>query len=123
MEEEKNFAILKHFDENWKKVFPSINKMYSVDNGVFFATEKVLHFWGQFTGELPQSFQPNGPVGHQYIICKSTEEAEKKCQELRSAIFKLWPDSAEWAGKGWYRWMIHDGRQMDLRFEKAKTIK
>ena len=27
----------------------------------------TLHLWGQFTGQLPAEFRPNGKVGHQYV--------------------------------------------------------
>lgn len=118
MKKEQDYPIFKHLSAEEIHTFKIMDKMYSVDNGVFPATDKTLHFYGQFISDLPKEFQPNGPNGHQYIKCKSIEEAEIKYQKLRKAIYDEWPDTYQWSGKGWHRWMIHDQRQMTLEFEK-----
>lgn len=114
----ENHPIHKHLNSDEIKALKIIDKIYSQDlKGPQFATGNTLHFWGQFTDQLPEKFQPNGPSGHQYIKCSSKQEAEDLCRELRSFVFEKWPDSVEWASDGWYRWMIHDMKQMTLKFQ------
>ncbi|MDF2193512.1 hypothetical protein [Paraflavitalea sp. CAU 1676] len=124
MSELKEFTIFKHLAQEHHTSVRIADKMYSANvKGPQPATGKVLHFWGQFTSELPVKFQPNGEAGHQYMECSSKEEADKLCQELKAYIFQTWPDSIEWASDGWYRWMIHDMRQMTLQFENKMKKK
>jgi len=121
MNPQLEFPLFKHLSPEQIETVRLINRMYSKEaKGPQPATGKVLHFWGQFTSELPPQFQPNGETGHQYIECSTKEAAEVICQELRSCLRNQWPDLIEWAGEGWYRWMIHDTRQMTLTFEKKK---
>lgn len=98
MSSDKEFPIFKHLDADQIEAVKDIDKIYSANGlkGPRFATGKVLHFYGQFTDELPKKFQPDGPNGQQFIKCKSNEEAENICQELRAFIFKKWPDTVEW---------------------------
>ncbi len=79
-------------------------------------TGKWLHLWGQFTEDLPAKFRPFVP-GHQYLRCADLDEAAERTAELREVIFAQWPGAKEWAGKGWYRWMLPDGRQATLAYE------
>lgn len=118
MNNQQEFPIFKHLDQAQVETVKQMDRLYSKNNkGPQKATARTLHFYGQFTGELPEKFQPAGPYGHQYIKCTSIDEAEARCQELRSFIFSQWPDAMEWASDGWYRWMIHDLRQLTLQFE------
>ena len=109
-------------DEDWtassKQSHSMMDRMYSENaEGLSRATATTLHFWGQFTSDLPEAFQPDGPNGHQYIRTASLAEADAKALELRETIAAKWPNTKEWAGESWYRWMIPDGRQMTLKFE------
>jgi hypothetical protein len=116
--------ILKHFNEEQKAVFDILNQEYSantIDQST--ATGQILHYWGEFTSDLPEKFHVNGTSGHQYLECNSSEEAEKVSQELRDSILGKWPDSAEWIGEGWYKWMNHDMKQMTLEFQQKEEVK
>ena len=50
------------------------------------ATE--LHYYSPFTGELPESWQPNGPTGHQYLA--SADPAESR-DDLIAWMVARWP--------------------------------
>lgn len=119
MSDNHSYPIFKHLTE---KQFDTVRQIDRINSskakGPQKATTRVLHLYGQFTGELPEKFQPNGPYGHQYIKCKTIEEAEMLCQELRNFIRAEWPESMEWASDGWYRWMIHDLRQLTFEFSR-----
>lgn len=45
---------------------------------------RTLHYWGQFSDELPSPFTQAG--GHRYLECASEEEARAKLAELRDAV-------------------------------------
>ncbi|MBX3189296.1 MAG: hypothetical protein KF819_19890 [Labilithrix sp.] len=47
-------------------------------------TQKTLHYWGQFTRELPPPFAQDG--GHRFEACASHEEAQAKLRALVSAV-------------------------------------
>lgn len=82
------------------------------------ATGRFLHWWGQFSAELPGDFcLPGG--GHGWIEASSLEDAERLAQTLRSFVREKWPRHKEWAGAGWYRWMRQDLKQMTLQFHDA----
>lgn len=82
-------------------------------------TGRGFHLWGQFIEDLPEKFRPYVP-GHQYIHCTDLDHAATLTQELQQFIVSTWPGAKEWAGTGWYRWMLPDGRQATLKFENKK---
>jgi hypothetical protein len=50
---------------------------------------RTLHYWGQFTSELPAPFAADG--GHQYVQCASEKEARGKLAELVAAVKAKFP--------------------------------
>jgi hypothetical protein len=110
--------IQKHLDRTQSEGLDAIIQSYGLpQSATHKATAQTIHIWGQFSRELPDFFKPDEGQGHKYITCKTLEEAEKTCQQLRTFIFTKWPDAVEWTGEGWYRWMIYDLRQLTLNFE------
>lgn len=71
------------------------------------ATE--LHYWSSFTGELPETWQPNGPAGHQYLAC--SDPAGRRA-ELIDWIVAHWPGTA--VERGEMRWTAvrPDGKKL-----------
>lgn len=103
-------------DSKLNKAIELVDKLYSKDaTGPQPATTKILHWWGQFSSELPPPFTLEG--GHGWKEASSLSEADDLLEELRQSIFSQWPKTKEWAGKGWYRWMREDLKQMTLIFE------
>jgi hypothetical protein len=52
-------------------------------------TQKILHYWGQFTRELPAPFSQDG--GHRFEECSSHQDAKGKLRELVSAVTTKFP--------------------------------
>lgn len=52
-------------------------------------TQKTLHYWGQFTRELPPPFAQDG--GHRFEEHASHEDAKGKARELVSAVTAAFP--------------------------------
>jgi hypothetical protein len=50
---------------------------------------RTVHYWGQFTDQLPAPFGADG--GHQYIQCATEAEAQAKLAELIAAVKKALP--------------------------------
>src|SRR5579862_6013941 len=50
---------------------------------------KTLHYWGQFTDQLPAPFKQEG--GHEFIECATESEAATKLAELVTAVKKTFP--------------------------------
>lgn len=109
----------------YKKSEELLDKLYSVTAegkkimGPQPATGTVIHWWGQFSFELPEPFYLDG--GHGYLKTENLKQATETAEKLRSSIFKKWKGTKEWADKGWYRWMLPapDYRQMTLEFLKS----
>lgn len=103
---------------------------------------RYIHWWGQFSGELPAPFTLK-QGGHGYLEARDVEHATKLFAKLRNAVLKMKPKlkpdpddedavadaeamkqyglkgTREWAGidargKAWYRWMRLDGTQMTV---------
>ncbi len=106
---------------------------------------RFIHWWGQFSGELPAPFKLKSG-GHGYLEAKDVEHATKLFAVLRKAVLqmkpKLDPDdddaeaiaeyglerTREWAGISadglvWYRWMRTDGKQMTVELKHTITKK
>jgi hypothetical protein len=47
-----------------------------------------LHYYSPFTGELPESWQPNGPAGHQYL---ASANPAKSREALMALVLARWP--------------------------------
>jgi hypothetical protein len=77
------------------------------------ATE--LHYWSPFTGELPEQWQPNGPVGHQYLACANPAEMRVM---LMSVVQQLWPGTRIERGQTW-RAIRPDGRTLNASLSPA----
>lgn len=100
-------------------------------------TGTIVHWWGQFSAELPAPFTlPHG--GHGYAEARDLEHATRVFATLRDAVLAMKTPSTnnmkltatrEWAGvspagQGWYRWMLPDERQMTVVFtSRAKLTK
>jgi len=71
------------------------------------ATE--LHYWSQFTSELPEQWHPNGPNGHQYLATSNPSEVR---EQLMSLVLSLWPGTTIDRTDTTWRAARPDGRTM-----------
>jgi hypothetical protein len=73
------------------------------------ATE--LHYWSSFTAELPQQWQPNGPSGHQYLLCANPIRAR---ESLISLLIERWPGTKVDRGNSTWQAVRPDGRVLNV---------
>lgn len=84
------------------------------------ATE--LHYYSPFTGELPDSWQPNGPTGHQYL---ASPDPAKRRDELIAWMLARWPGTTVDRSRAQWRATRPDGRMLrvglspDSEYERA----
>jgi hypothetical protein len=108
--------------------FRVIDRMYTGE-GPTAPRGKYIHWWGQFSSELPAPFTIDG--GHGYLECADVEQATRLLARMRNHILAMKTESKtmaltgsqEWAGiakdgKVWYRWMLADERQMTVELLK-----
>lgn len=68
---------------------------------------KTLHYWGQFTDQLPDPFCKGG--GHQYVHCASEAEARTKLAELVAAVKKKFPNVEVTEGEEQTHFLVPNG--------------
>jgi hypothetical protein len=92
-------------------------------------TATVIHWWGQFSDELPAPFKLT-ESGHGFLATRDLAHAAILFGRLRAAVLE-WKTrkkrTQEWAGvsdagHAWYRWMLGDGRQMTVEFKKPAQL-
>lgn len=70
--------------------FAELRKLDAARAKRFADRTTTLHYWGQFTDQLPPPFQAEG--GHQYLRFETEAEARKKLAELRKAVEAKFPN-------------------------------
>ncbi|MYM86361.1 hypothetical protein GTP91_04105 [Rugamonas sp. FT82W] len=75
-----------------------------------------LHYWSQFTSELPLEFQPDGPAGHQYI---SSANPAALRDQLMQTIESLWPGTT--VDRRGVKWVATrpDGRKLNAELSPS----
>lgn len=72
------------------------------------ATE--LHYWSQFTSDLPEEWRPTGAAGHQYL---ASSDPAKSRESLMDLLVERWPGTLFQRGDGTWRATRPDGRTLN----------
>ncbi|MES2017667.1 MAG: hypothetical protein V4484_14345 [Pseudomonadota bacterium] len=86
------------------------------------ASATELHYWSQFTAELPEQWHPNGRAGHQYL---ATADPSACRDALMSMLVERWPGTTVDRSNGSWRATLPDGRLLhaalspDSEYERA----
>jgi hypothetical protein len=75
---------------------------------------RTVHYWGQFTDQLPEPFGADG--GHQYIQCATEAEAQAKLDALIAAVKKALPTVEVTVGDDQTHFLL-PGKDEDLEMQ------
>jgi hypothetical protein len=79
---------------------------------------RTLHYWGQFTAQLPAPFGAEG--GHQYVSCDSEAAARARLEELVAAVKSALPTVEVTEGEEQTHFLLPgDDRDLELWAELA----